>query len=94
MAQANVITKADFHAKLLSLDRKITSNKKRDLLIENKLKKLEIFDSIYFRGKNQPIQKHFKTVSANDSNILSWKFKGLSDESIQPATTSNKFLNT
>ena len=71
------------------------------------MKKLEIFDSIYFRSKNhfedggaknwlvfQPIQKYFKTVSANDSNILSWKFKGLSNESIKPATTSNKFLNT
>ena len=34
-----------------------------------------------------------KTVSANDSNILSWKSKGLSNESIKAPTTSNKILN-
>ena len=38
------------------------------------------------------VYRYFKTVSANDSNILSWKSKGLSDESIKP-TTSNKVLN-
>ena len=34
-----------------------------------------------------------KTVSANDSNILPWKSKGLSNESIKAPTTSNKILN-
>ena len=37
--------------------------------------------------------KYFKTVSINNSNILSWKSKGLSDESIKPPSTSNKMLN-
>ena len=32
-------------------------------------------------------------VSANNSNIVSWKSKGLSNESIKPPTTSNKILN-
>ena len=86
LAQANLITKTDFDAKLSSLNRKITSNKTRDLLIENELKKLKTFDSSYFRGQShfeddvtqnwlvfQSIHKYFKTVSANDSNILSWK---------------------
>ena len=41
----------------------------------------------------QRVYKYFKTVSANDSNILSWKSKGLSDESIKPPTASNKMLN-
>ena len=41
----------------------------------------------------QPIQKYFKTVSTTDSNILSWKFKGLSDENIKPPSRSNKLLN-
>ena len=67
---------------------------------------METFDSIYFWGKShfedngtqnwlvlQPVQRYFKTVSANDSNILSWKSKGLSDESIKPLSTSNKMLN-
>ena len=64
------------------------------------------FDSIYFRGRThfeddgaqnwlvlQPIQRYFKTVSDNDSNILSWNSKGLSDESVKPSSTSNKMLN-
>ena len=66
------------------------------------MKKLETFDSIYFRCKShfedddtqnwlvlKPMQKYFKTVSANSSNILSWKCEGLSDESIKPPTSSN-----
>ena len=70
------------------------------------MKKLETFDSIYFHGKGhsendgtqnylvfQTIYRYSKTVSANDSNILSWKSKGLSDESINPSSTSNKMLN-
>ena len=44
LAQTNVITKADFDTKLSSLNRKITSNKTRHLLIENELKKLKTFD--------------------------------------------------
>ena len=41
----------------------------------------------------QTVYRYFKTVSANDSNVLSWKSKGLSDESIRPPTTSNKIFN-
>ena len=51
LARANLITKADFDAKLLSLNREITSNKSKYLLIENELKKLKAFDSSYFRVK-------------------------------------------
>ena len=70
------------------------------------MKKIEIFDSVYFRGKShleddgtqndfvfQAIYRYFKTVSAHDSNILSWKSKGLSDENIKASTTPNKVLN-
>ena len=70
------------------------------------MKKLETFDSSYFRGKShfeddgtenwlvfQPIHRYFKTTSNNPSIILSWKSRGLSDESIKPPTTSNKFFN-
>ena len=70
------------------------------------MKKVKIFDSIYFRGKShfeddgtqnwlvfQPVQRYFNTVSANDNNVLSWKSRGLSDESIKAPTTSNKMLN-
>ena len=50
LAQPNLKTKIDFHAKLSSLNRK---NKTKHLLIENKFKKLKTFDSIYFCGKSQ-----------------------------------------
>ena len=40
----------------------------------------------------QTAYRYFKIVSNND-NILSWKSKGLSDESIKPPSTSNKMLN-
>ena len=66
---------------------------------------METFDSICFHGKShseddgtqnylvfQTAYKFFKTVSINDSNILSWKTKGLSDESIKPPSTLNKML--
>ena len=41
LAQANFITKTDFDAKLLSLNRKIAKNKTKHLLVENELKKLK-----------------------------------------------------
>ena len=39
LAQANLITKTDFDAKLWSLNRKITQNKTKHLLGENELNK-------------------------------------------------------
>ena len=35
-----------------SRNEKITSNKTKHLIVEKKLKKLETFDSVYFRGKS------------------------------------------
>ena len=52
LVEANIITKTDFDATLSSLNRKITSNKSKHLLVENKLKKLKTFDSSYFIGNN------------------------------------------
>ena len=45
IAQANLITKTDFDAKLSSLNRKITQNKSKHLLVENELNKLKTFNS-------------------------------------------------
>ena len=47
-----LITKTYFDAKLLGLDRKITANKTKNLLVENELDKLKTFDSSYFIGKS------------------------------------------
>ena len=41
LAQINSIRKTDFDAKLSSLNRKITQNKSKHLLIENELNKLK-----------------------------------------------------
>ena len=95
-----------FDNKLWDINRKITSNKTKHLFVENELKKLETFDSVYFCGKShfeddgtqtwlvsQPIQRYFKAIIACNRNVLSWKSKGLSDESIKPSNIPNKILN-
>ena len=51
LAQANLITKTNFDAEMSSLNRKITANKSKHLLVENELKKLKTFDSSYWRQK-------------------------------------------
>ena len=95
-----MITKTDFDAKLSSLNRKITQNKSKHLLVENELNKLKTFDSSYFIGKShfdeegtqnylvfQPLNKYLKLIT-NTSSILSWQSKGLSNENIDSPTTS------
>ena len=100
LAQANLITKTDFHAKLSSLNKKITANKTKHFLNDN--------DLSYYRGKQYfveesgkqnylvflPINKYFKlnsVVNAADY-VLSWQSKGLSNESIKPPTTTDNSL--
>ena len=39
LAQANLIAKTDFDNRLMSLNRKITSNKTKHVLVENELRK-------------------------------------------------------
>ena len=90
LAQANLIIKTDFDAKLSSLNRKITQNKTKHLLAENELNKLKTFDAGYFIGKG-----HFEEsyCNANTKYISSWQSKRLSDEIIKPPTTSDNSLN-
>ena len=70
------------------------------------MKKLKTFNSICFRGKShfeddgtqnyfifQPIYRYLKTDSANNDTVLSWRSKGLFDQSIKAPSTSNKLLN-
>ena len=52
LAQANLVTKTDFNNELTNLNKKINSNKTKHVLVENEFTKLEIFDSICFRGKS------------------------------------------
>ena len=106
LTQANLITKSDFDAKLSSLNRKITKNKSKHLLVENELNKLKTFDLSYFIGKShfeedgtqiylifQPIVRYFKVNTiTNTDYVSSWKSKGLSGETIKPPTMSDNSL--
>ena len=107
LAQANLIAKTDFDAKLSSLNRKITSNKTKHLLVENELNKLKTFDSSYFIGKShfeedgtqnylvfQPMYRYFKRIAGVDNGnyIYYWQSKGLSDEKINSIKTSNHIV--
>ena len=83
-----MITKTDFDAKLSILNRKITQNKTKHLLVENELNKLKTFDLSYFISKShfeedstenylvfQLLNKYFKVVTNTDYDS-SWKSKG------------------
>ena len=100
LVQAKSITKTEFDSKLSNLNRKITSNKTKHLLVENELNKLKTFDSSCFIGKShfdedgtqnylvfQPLKKYFKLIT-NTLSILSCQSKGLSTENIDPPTTN------
>ena len=52
LTQANLITKTDFDSKLSNLNRKITTNKIKPLLVEIELDMLKTFDSSYFIDKS------------------------------------------
>ena len=90
LTQVNAVTKRNFDAKIIEL--------------ENNIRKLQTFDSSYFRGKNYfdedgkqnylvflPISRYFRLI-ANKKYISSWKSKGLSDETITPYATSDNSL--
>ena len=91
-----------------SLNRKITSNKSKHLLVENEFKKLKTFHSSYFRGKShfeedgtqnylvfQAMYRCFRRVVGvgTGNYIYFWKSKGLSDENTAAPTTSDHNLN-
>ena len=90
IAQANLITKTDFDAKLSSLNKNITQNKTKHLLVESELNKLKTFDSGYFNGKShfeedgtqnylvfQLIYRYFEVFSITQylEYVSEWKSK-------------------
>ena len=97
-----MITKTDFDDKLSNHNRKVTKNKTDNLLVQNELKKLKTFGLSLFIGKShfeedgapnylifQPLLRYFKLNNKNSAFISSWKSRGLSDETIEPPSTSN-----
>ena len=102
---ANLVTKTNFDAKLSGLNRKITQNKTKHLLVKNESNNLKTFDSSYCNGKSyseedgkpnylifQPLNKYFNVDYNNLYYVLSCTSKGLSNESIKPPTTSDNSL--
>ena len=89
---------------LIYIKKVATLATKAELKSEQDKIKLQAFDSSYFRGKNhfendctqnylvfQPMCRYFKKIDDGD-HILSWKSKGLYDESIKPPATGNNSL--
>ena len=82
IAQANLVKKTDFDAKLSSRNKKITANKTRHLINDN--------DLSYYHGKNyfdeestlnyyvfQPLFKYLEVAHVgNITYILLWKSRG------------------
>ena len=101
----NLITKTEFDSKLSNLNKKITQNKSKHLLIENELNKLKTFDSSYFIDEShfeedgtqnylvfQALNKYF-TLITGTQYISPWKSKGLSEETIVLPPTYTTALN-
>ena len=90
----------------MSLNKKINSSKTKPVLVENKLKNLQVFDSSYFRSKFhfvdsdgtqnyflfQPTLRYFKRIG-NIDYVLEWKSKGLPVESIKSPSAPNNILD-
>ena len=99
LIQANLITKTDFDTKLSSLNRKITPNTTKDLLVNN--------GSSFYHGKKyfdedgalnyyvfQPLFKYLEeTHVGNITHILSWKPRRLHNTKIKAIVTTNYLLN-
>ena len=71
------------------------------MLVQDELDKLKTFDLSDSIGKSnfdkdgtqnylafQPMYRYFKLITNTSSSILSWQSKGLSNENIDPPTTS------
>ena len=104
----DLTSKTDFDAKLSSLNRKMSQNKTKHLLVENELNELKMFDSSYLICKSdfeedstqnylvfQPIYRYFKVFCITQylEYISDWKSKGLSNESFKVFSTSDNSLN-
>ena len=98
----NFVKKTDFDDKLKNLNKKITSNKRKHVLVENEFKKLQTFDSSLFIGQSyfnndgaqfylifQLIYKTITTFSDLKHIILEWESKGLSNGKFTCAYIAN-----
>ena len=93
----SLVKKTDFDTQLKKVSGRVTSNKSRHLLIETELRKLQNFDSSYFRGKDfleknylvfKPRNRYFKKID-NTRSASSWESNRLSDEVFKPPINNN-----
>ena len=104
---SGLVKKTNLDAEWKRNSDRITLSKSRHLQIENKLKKLEKFDSSYFKGKShfeedgrqsylvfQPIYRYSrKNIGVGSGNyIYVWKSIGFSNERLNLNTASNSLL--
>ena len=98
-------TKTDFDNAVSNLDSNIAANKTKNESIENNIKNPKTLDLSYFIGKShfeedgtqnylvfQAINRYIKLIANNKLYISSWKYKGLSDETIKAPVTSDNSL--
>ena len=96
-AQTDLLREKNFDFKVKGISDRVTKNKTKYLLVENKLKKLQKFDAAYFRGKIhfeedgtqnylvfQLIWRYLRRIIGTGSGnyIYFWKPIGLSDEKL------------
>ena len=103
---ANFVKKADFDDKLKDLNEKVTSNKTKNVLLENEFKKWKTFDSSLFIGQSyfvndgsqnflvfQSVYKTIKTFCGLSNTIAEWESKGLPNWKITLPFTATKSLS-
>ena len=106
LAQTNLVTKTAFDNTVSNLDNKIEGYKTLDTLLQRALKGLRKPELRYFKDKNrfeedgtqnyltfQPLNKYL-TLIGSTKYILSWKYKGLSNETIKPIATSDNIVTS
>ena len=107
LKQADLVNKTDFENKLRSFNRRITSNKTKDLEVQKKLNSLIIkdynffLDRIYFTS-NEGSQNTFFYQPTLDTlelkkdkgtdYVLSWKSRGVFNSKLKPLYST--FLNS
>ena len=91
---SNLVKKTDYNTKIVEIDGKFDKIKQN---IES-LTFLSVGNLLFDGGDGsqvylifQPVYNYFKFIT-NTNYISSWKFKGLSDESIKPFLTSDNSL--
>ena len=80
---ANFVNKTNFDDKLKNLNKKISSNKKKHVLVETELKKLKSFDSSLFIGQ----------ICFNNDEAQLYLIFQLSNEKFRLPHTTNKVFS-